>query len=325
MKRWRRSEAGLPAVSRQALVVIRSAGERTADSCRRLVCENLPRVPIVVVEAAPFSEALRQSFQHGIEHSLPWTICLDADILVLPQFALFVEESIRALPSAALGFQGRVFDRFLGRTQRGHHIYRTALLSRAEALVDDFSSAPRPETEIKEAMAARGHPWSSLTLTVALHDFGQYYRDIFRKMVVRAYRLPDCADFLRRFEGIDDPESQVAAMGLRHGLRLRDQYPVSLHHQSYEAEAISALEALGLEEKKPIRAGDGFGRLPPEYRIQQLQFKREWVDSRLKSERLSGLRRCQLRIAGRLCLLQLRLAESFVAEDRRRRGGRLKP
>ena len=66
-------------------VIIRSAGERTEQLCRKLIIEQgVSPENLVAIKEVPFSAALKKSFQAGIERGLKWTLCNDADVLLRP-------------------------------------------------------------------------------------------------------------------------------------------------------------------------------------------------------------------------------------------------
>lgn len=62
-------------------IIIRSGGERTAPVCRHLISEVVSQERIEVVQKAPFTAALQDSFGKGIEMDRKWTLSLDGDIL----------------------------------------------------------------------------------------------------------------------------------------------------------------------------------------------------------------------------------------------------
>jgi len=66
-------------------VIIRSAGERTMHLCKQLIIEQgVSADNLSVVNEAPFSAALKKSFELGMERGLKWTLCIDADVLLRP-------------------------------------------------------------------------------------------------------------------------------------------------------------------------------------------------------------------------------------------------
>src|SRR5690606_16973730 len=92
-------------------------------------------------------------------------------------------------PESILGGHGRVLDKMYGKTKyAGHHLYRTCLLKEAIKHIPDAAVSLRPETYTKDRMIPKGHKWIQLPDIVALHDFEQFYSDIYRTMIVRAHK-----------------------------------------------------------------------------------------------------------------------------------------
>src|SRR5688572_4397920 len=72
-------------LARQVTGVVRSVGERTADACGPLLAEELgDGAEVVTVGHKPFPVTLADSLRAGIAARRPWTLCVDADVLVLP-------------------------------------------------------------------------------------------------------------------------------------------------------------------------------------------------------------------------------------------------
>ena len=183
-------KSGIAAMTKDVSVIIRSVGERTEALCKKLILEQgVPEENVVIVKEAPFSAAMKKSFQIGIELRLPWTFCVDADVLLRP-------DSIKQL----LGFadkqknnvaeiQGLVLDKFFGGPRpAGNHLYRTSLLEKVIEKIPREGISIRPEYYTLNRMKKAGYPWYNISLLVGLHDFEQYNLDIFRKCMVHAYK-----------------------------------------------------------------------------------------------------------------------------------------
>lgn len=168
-------------------IVVRSAYERTETLASELAAGEADHVE--VIHERPFRAALMRGFEIGLAHGRPWTLCLDADILLIPGALRRLRAVAEASPDA-LGCGGWTFDKFYGDLKvRGVHLYRTSLLSRALELVrSDPPEAPRPETRVHEQMATLGHPWDLLRGAIGLHGHAQYFRDIYRTNAVRTLK-----------------------------------------------------------------------------------------------------------------------------------------
>jgi len=207
------------------LLVVRSVGERTESLCKQLIVnQGIDSGRIVVVHAAPFSEALRRSFKLGIDAGYQWTCCVDADLLLRPGSLQAILAYAERQPPRVLQVQGFILDKFWGKPRSGGvHLYRTGLLHKALSHIPEEGTDIRPETYTLNSMEASGHPWVTLPLLVGLHDYEQYYSDIWRKFVVHAwkhrmYGISQLDRWAR--EAPSDPDVMVALKAFCHGLTL---------------------------------------------------------------------------------------------------------
>ena len=258
-------------------VVIRSAGERTEDLCRHLAAQQVPEGNVVVIHEYPFRRAVLKSFEVGLDFGLPWTICLDADV-VLRQGA--VSEMI-----ALAGAQGpttflvemQTLDKFTGGPQnRGAYVYRTALFDQARQFVpSDEEQTMRAGAFVSRKMSDIGYSFVTTQLLVGIHEYEQYYRDIYAKKLFRARKVPYEIPFLLRRclrLGLEDQDFWIAAWGIVVGWQV--QSLIMLDAPQLQERANRFLESIGIEEKEPLVV-EAYERLsdkmiaeyqpPPEY------------------------------------------------------------
>lgn len=240
-------------------VVIRCVGERTEAVCRDLVVGQVAsEAQVVLVREKPFSTALLHSFERGIAAGRDWTLCIDADVLIRAGALFIHREHARALARNAFGFSGYLVDKFYSRKKRrGLHFYRTSLLDKALPYVGRSGGEMRPETFVKGAMQRQGHRWGAVDEVFGIHDFEQYFGDIFRKMAVRAQKSPgDCDWLLRRADrlGTQDDDFFVARLGLHFGRSLQPE-AVSLHADHWHDTAEAVLASNALAEKPELDVG----------------------------------------------------------------------
>lgn len=168
-------------------VVIRAAGERTAEACRALAAHGAG--PVIVVEERPFERALRGSFTRALEAGCEWTLMLDGDVLPRPGAYARLLARARRLPASVFQVQGLVYDKLLGSARKaGNRLYRTSLLATALEHVPPTGVELRPETHVCLAMARQGHASQLVDEIVGLHDYEQFHRDIYRKAHVFAHK-----------------------------------------------------------------------------------------------------------------------------------------
>jgi hypothetical protein len=237
-------------------LVIRSIGERTAGVAKRLAVETLPEESITVVEETPFEEALRATYQAGIAAGRKWTMTLDADVLLRPGAISDLQAEAERMPPHYVQVEGRVFDKITGECrQAGHRVYRTALLALAMQRIPEIGSQIRPEDFTLKCLSADGHPSRLAPIVMGLHDFEQYYRDLYRKSVVHATKHRDrlvriitrCVE--RRGS---DPDYEIILRGIWDGLTASN--PATIDARRYMGQAERVMESLGLCEKTTLDA-----------------------------------------------------------------------
>ena len=190
-------------------VVVRESGERTAEACCGLLAELLG-ASVHRVSARPFSATLRKSLELGTRLGRPWTLCVDADVLVLPALAEFVAGA-RALPRDIFAVQALVIDKLLPiRRPAGNHLYRTEHLNRALSQIPS-EDVLRPESEMILRMRDLGYGFHQSRLVVGLHDFEQGYDDLFAKAYLHGHKHRSLKDhFLPIWTTLADEDADYA-------------------------------------------------------------------------------------------------------------------
>ena len=235
-------------------VIIRSASERTEDLCRRLLCEQVPAESISIIHERPFPQALRKALNIGMEHGRPWTLCVDADVLVGKDAVHILKERARSGADNVFEIQGMVLDKFFGGPRpAGNHLYRTSMLGRALNEIPTSDMSLRPETYMIRQMAAKGHAWVQLDTVVGLHDYQQYYRDTYRKAFTHAWKHKRYLPYLRRFwarMAERDADFDVALLAVRAALITEER--ARLDAQQFDGEVDALLRTAGHTEKEPL-------------------------------------------------------------------------
>jgi hypothetical protein len=251
-------------LQKDVTIVIRSVGERTTNLCKRLVQEQVPSENIFVIEEIPFSKAVRRTFEIGLSNNLSWTVAVDADILLADQALSQALSLATQADENIFRFNGRVVDNFFGGMRFiCPHIYRTSLLELALANIPDESSI-RPENAVVDMMAKQfGHPWATLDCMLGVHDYEQYYRDIFRKAFVHANKFDDAMTyrFLHNWshQAVTDDDFKVALMGLCIGLAYKGEIEIDsnkLPTNYYEYSLLSDLVEKGSLENSIFCDGE---------------------------------------------------------------------
>lgn len=245
-------------------IIVRHCGERTTDVCVQLLQTLAPGHRIYRVSAQPFQEALRQSLELGIAEGRAWTLCIDADVLVLPELAGFLAAA-DSLPSNVFEAQALVLDKLLpARRPAGNHLYRTALIARALPRIPAGDSL-RPESAMILAMADLGYRAHQSRLLVGLHDFEQAYEDIYLKAFLHAHKHRFLAPLLRPLWetlGRGDDDFRVAAAALEDGLQHEACPQLSRDfRQEHIARVLAALDLVAKRPLGPVSPAQAAGML----------------------------------------------------------------
>lgn len=242
-------------------VIVRECGERTAEACVALLQRLFPGNEIHRVGARPFSATLRLSLEKGLAEGRAWTLCIDADVLVLPELIELLQEAQTA-PGDLFELQGLVFDKLMTAPRAaGNHLYRTALIERALPLIPAGQSL-RPETDMIGAMAARGFACRQSAALVGLHDFEQSFRDLHAKAFLHGHKHRFLLPLYRplwQMLAPEDADYRVALAALDEAQADERAPSVSRDYGAGAAEA--AVERLGLPEKPPLDAVPGAAAL----------------------------------------------------------------
>ncbi|GIU78025.1 MAG: hypothetical protein KatS3mg005_1263 [Bryobacteraceae bacterium] len=248
-------------MSARSIVIIRAAGERTESACIEAVSRQARGwLGVEVVRERPFWKALSKSIGIACRAETRWAVCVDADVLVRNGC---LERAIVEASQCRHGFfmlNFRVLDRLMGgEVSGGLHLYSGKLLRQALELLPQVESALRPENALCAKMAERGYPTVRSKYLVGLHDFEQYYRDIYRKMFVKANKMGALLPYLfaRCNQEKNRIEHRVALAGLIDGIAAGAAgRRASLNVAYYREMADRVLSEAGIAERGPLTAFD---------------------------------------------------------------------
>lgn len=242
-------------------VVIRGACERTEALCFHLVEQQISSKQVRVIHERPFAIAHEKSIRTAIEMRAKWSVFVDADILLRSNALHIIQRGIEQYESAPwFKMNFAVLDRgFMGLSYAGVHCYRTELFAKATGLIGKIYEDQRPETRLANEMGKRGYPTILSTTVIGLHDYEQYYRDLYRKMYVRGVKFNRLSDYMRKIlesRYSQDGDARVMLWGLMDGLldyASGIRY-ASLDHQDklYSSRSSEILSILNLTEKEQL-------------------------------------------------------------------------
>lgn len=236
-------------------VVVRGIGERTEKAVMALSKEAVGDSNVMLVSDAPFSATLKKSFQVAIERGLPWTFCVDADVLLIPDVIRHFRRAVQGAPRKLIGIHGTVLDKLFGGIRpAGTRIYQTELLKTAINFIPEGEKSNRPETFARKAMQRAGYDWMTHGILSGLHDAEQYYRDIYRTSFFHAQKhrkfVPILKPYWERMSS-HDSDFKVALRGVEDGSR--EEKVLGLDVRNFTERTQQVLDELGLEEKPEMQ------------------------------------------------------------------------
>jgi hypothetical protein len=238
----------------QNTIIVRSANERTEQTCYSIIKQAFTDFNIEVIHEKPFSQAIKKSFDIALKNKSEWLLCIDAD--VLPNI-----EGIKALLDIAQNssvdlfeIQGLVVDKFFPiKRPAGNHLYRTKYIHEAQKLIPKEGTSLRPEHDTLKAMAALGYKIQQTDIFVGLHDFEQNYKDIYRKCFVQAHKhnwiITEAEKYWNTLKE-QDTDFQIAIWGTMSGKIYSDT--VYIDKEMVKEEIDHILEIKKLSEKAPL-------------------------------------------------------------------------
>ncbi len=244
--------------SKTVTVVIRSCGERTTDACRRLIEKQVAPENVLLVQEVPFEQALRKTYTLAIERNARWTVTVDADVLLRHDAVARLVNAAEQAAENVVMLEGLIYDKILGKCrQAGHRIYRTSLLPRALELVPVDGTQIRPEFHVLQQLEAEDWVSARMPDVLGVHDFEQYYCDLYRKSFVHGQKhlawLPALIERCRH-ECVHDSDFRAILLGLSDGIASMDSAKIDV--SAYRRDAQFLQQRLQLTEKPPLAADD---------------------------------------------------------------------
>ena len=237
--------------------IIRSAHERTEKVCKKLIVDQgVDSGTIHTLHEAPFSKALKKSFEIGIAEDKQWTFCVDADVLLRPGSIRKMLVHCNNQQGRVCQVQGYIMDKFFGGIRRGGvHIYRTSLLDKVLSRIPNEGVNIRPESYVLKKMQKDGFPYKIVPCLVGLHDSEQFNYDIYRKAFVQAVKHLSRAELfitLWKNNVSDDPDFKVALQGFSDSIRYTEPIfinsELNIYKKLFEESCIQEKEELDADK-----------------------------------------------------------------------------
>ncbi len=233
-------------------VIVRTVGERTTDLCVALIRQQIQESNISLVRESPNVSAIRKCYEVALAANREWTLIVDADILIRP---LAIQDLVAYAEHAGDEFfkiEAIVLDKFLHKPRSaGVYLYRTRLLPIAIHCIPGPFDAIRPDSHIRDRMEQQGYPAIHSNVFVGIHDYEQFYSDIYRKTFIYAKKhYAQRRDIIPLWERLAerDDDYRLALQGFLDG----ESYDAEIAIDSnapFMRDVDAILARLGLREK----------------------------------------------------------------------------
>lgn len=241
-------------VAEQTTAIIRSSGERTDALCKALISREIAEENVFVICERPFERALLKMCDVALDSGNPFTIVVDADLLLRNGAILELVDEMRVASENVFHLQGSIVDKLtLSVRGAGPRLFRTKTLEAMRKLVPEPGTELRPEAHLIQGMVNRGYETVRAGVITALHDYEQFYRDVYRKAFVHGHKHPKMvADVIPGWRQLRDadPDYEFAIRGLWDGLSSRNGLTLDIEKLPTDVGAI--LDELNLKEKPPL-------------------------------------------------------------------------
>jgi hypothetical protein len=228
-------------------IIVRACGERTEREC---IKQARKQGTVYVVREHPFGESIRKTYELAIELNQKWMPVIDADVILSPGTLSKAVKWLDGQKKNVFCLDGKTKDKIMMSIRRaGIHIYRTSLLPDAMRYIDD--SRVKPESHVRKSMEKHGYKTVVGGIVFGVHDYEQYYVDLWRKSVCQTKKLGGVirkTNITKKWALLAkrDDDYRVILAAHNHGIKHASKIIID-SRITYGAE--EGIAALGLKEK----------------------------------------------------------------------------
>ena len=234
--------------------IVRAAGERTADACCAALIRQTSSNDLERIELTPFWRTLREGLTRGMNSGAPWVLSVDADVLPSPGVVPHVMKWIGGADPKVAVVSGMIQDKFTATVRFGGiRLYRAEALPAMLDAMPAMGETVRPESTAIKRLTEQGWKHTLVPELVGLHDYEQYFRDIYRKAFLHMQKHgARMARFLELWMRLadEDTDYQAALAGAADALVFRRAVDCDAGHEAFQGQ--NALARLGLVEKSAM-------------------------------------------------------------------------
>ncbi len=194
-------------------IIIRSCEERTEGLCEHAVKQQGFNEIHFIKNVAPFSKALKKGYELAIEINKPYSIFIDADVIVTPHSLTGMVYAFDTLPESTFFMNPLVWDYMFNEiNQGGPHLFRTKHLKKAVDIIVSEKFTMRPEASTANKMHQNGYHIVPYNMVAGVHNSEQFNRDIFRQMQNKYFREPKKREERLEYWSKPIPDFEIAKL-----------------------------------------------------------------------------------------------------------------
>lgn len=241
--------------------VVRTIGERTEEVCVELVRRQKgENEKLSILTENTHVDAIDKTFMLGLRSDAEWLVAIDADMLLLPNGVSVMREEIKSCDANVFVAYPAVYDKLYSMRRWGVTLYRTSMLEELYDVFKELKNKHHLKIEggaIKEVAKREKEIFLSRKV-VAIHDFYQYYRDLYRKVYLNTIRNPGYNKSAKKKWAKAkkyDKDYLVMLQAMKDAQTESRELTNSMYDFSSE-ELTERIESLGLKEKGPLLWSD---------------------------------------------------------------------
>lgn len=242
-------------IEKNVTVIVRTVNERTSDLCIHLLTKQISKKNMHIVSESPLSKTVRRTFEISIQENRKWNLIVDADVLIKPNFIEELYAFAEEQNDDVFEIEVQIIDKFLNSAREaGNKLYRTKYLPEAINLIPEPFEAIRPDTHVCQEMEKRNKPQVKTNILMGLHDFEQYYRDIYRKSFIQATKHPEQVEkLIPHWEkmAVSDNDFKIALSGFNTGKKYGEKVSIDINSE-FMKNFEDVMKSFKLKEKKNI-------------------------------------------------------------------------
>lgn len=204
-------------------VCVRSSGEFTTD---RLIQDIIHQIgsneKVHLIKNLMLHEAIDRSFEFAIQDKSLWLITLDADLVIKKDFFDIYSKIANSMRNREIESHAMTVDRlFMKYRSAGNRLYRVDSLPLLRNLLVKTKNDIRPEGSMLNEAVKLGYKLKPTNDVVAMHDFFQFSRDLFRKGYICSFKhLAKSSKLLSNWRNLaeDSVDFSILLRGFAFGL-----------------------------------------------------------------------------------------------------------